>query len=118
MVSIDKIEKGVVQFVMNNIVPTMAETSLERLAISAFAAPFIHAKRKDVEELIMSPEMQGMGFSNENHEVDVELLKNQIKQHMSPKGVEYEHAIFGKFIFTADDVDTLYTYITATEVRV
>lgn len=111
MVSIDKIEQGVVQYVQNEILPNMEETGIQRLAIGMAMGRYIKAKRIELEAMMDQDLVKSLGYFDESKNVDLEALRDECKANMSDKGLVLEHKFIGKLTFEKSDVDKLYSYI-------
>lgn len=111
MVTIDQIEKGVVQYAQNELLPHMEETGIQRFLVGMAMGRFIKAWRVKLEKMMEDDFVKSLGYFDEEGKVDLEALRDECKAQISAKGLVYEHKLIGKLTFMKDDVDVLYKYI-------
>lgn len=111
MVSIDQIERGVVQYAQNELLPHMEETGIQRFVVGMAMGRFIKAWRIKLEKMMKDDFVKSLGYFDEDGNVDLEALRDECKAQMSAKGLVYEHKLIGKLTFEKSDVDVLYKYI-------
>lgn len=111
MVTIDQIEKGVVQYAQNELLPHMEETGIQRFLVGMTMGRFIKAWRVKLEKMMEDDFVKSLGYFDEEGKVDLDALRDECKAQMSDKGIVIEHWLIDKMTFEKSDVDVLYKYI-------
>lgn len=106
MVTIDKIQNGVTKFIDSEILTQYPNDSIQRILIGTGMAIAIKKKANDLLNYASF-----LGLVNDNGEIDIDILKEELLNHIPESGFSYENKMIGKMIFTKDDINTLYKYI-------
>jgi hypothetical protein len=106
----DAVIQGIIKYINKEILSTMADwqAMLARVAISRLLS------NKDGFRAAITGNafLQSMGIVSIDGMVDVDGLARDLKEQISLAGkLEIELPVFGKYVFSPDDVDTLYKYI-------
>lgn len=102
--------QGIINYLNKEILSTMADwqAMLARIAISRV----LTAKDGLKASLTGNAFLQSMGIVSVDGMVDVDGLVRDLKEQISLAGkLEIELPVFGKYVFSPDDVDTLHRYI-------
>lgn len=104
MISIDKVEAGISQYVDKELLSDFPDNSVEKIAIGVGIA--IKIKRK------LMPTLKMMDLINDKGMVDIDLVKEEFEKRIPKDGMVYENdSLNRKFTFYKEDVDKLYEYI-------
>lgn len=113
MIPKEHIEMGVASYFDNVFLPqlNLKDQSMQR-AFATTAVTIATLKLKGMlEKLSTNPILQFMEIIDEEGNMDVDLLLEEFKKNISQSGVIYDNKFFGKFEFTAEDVDELGKHI-------
>lgn len=111
MVSIDKIEKGVANYLDGELMPQLQSNSLEKVLIGTAASLAIRRSGTIVAGYKDNKMVQMLGIMDSNGNVDVDVLADELKKNIPKEGVKVDIPIIGTMTFHKDDVDKLYEYI-------
>lgn len=106
----DAVIQGIINYINKEILSTMADwqAMLARVAISRI----LTAKDGLRAAITGNAFLQSMGIVSVDGMVDVDGLARDLKEQISLAGkLEINIPVFGKYVFSPDDVDTLYKYI-------
>lgn len=107
-VDFNRIINGLHKFIEREIYHTMADwqETLARLAVNRMLRDPHRLAEK------MSGFMDLLGLTDENGAINIDELRNELRELISQKGkIEISVPMFGKYGFRAEDVDRLYAYI-------
>ena len=106
----DAVIQGIINYINKEILSTMADwqAMLARVAISRL----LSAKDGLRAAITGNAFLQSLGVVSVDGMVDVDGLARDLKEQFSFAGkLEIEIPVFGKYVFSPDDVDTLHRYI-------
>lgn len=106
----DTVIQGIINYINKEILSTMADwqAMLARVAISRL----LSAKEGLRAAITGNAFLQSLGVVSADGMVDVDGLARDLKEQISLAGkLEIEIPVFGKYVFSPEDVDTLYKYI-------
>ena len=106
----DAVIQGIINYINKEILSTMADwqAMLARVAISRI----LTAKDGLRAAITGNAFLQSMGIVSVDGLVDADGLARDLKEQISLAGkLEINIPVFGKYVFSPDDVDTLYKYI-------
>lgn len=111
MVSVDKIEKGIANYLDGELMPQLQGNGVEKVIIGTAASLFIHRAGAVIEGYKDNKIVKMLGIMNENGDIDVDTLVEEVKKNIPKEGVKLEIPIIGTMTFHKDDIDKLYDYI-------
>ena len=107
-VEFERIIRGINKFIERELYPALVDWQevIARLAVNRMV--------KNPQRL--ADKMRGfvelMDLSDENGAVNIDELRNELRELISQKGkIEISVPMFGKYGFKAEDIDRLYAYI-------
>lgn len=107
-VDINRIINGLHKFIDREIYPTMSDwqETIARLAINRIVKNPQRLSEK------MHGFMEVMNFTDENGAVNMDELRNELRELVAQKGkIEISVPMFGKYGIKNEDIDRLYAYI-------
>lgn len=111
MVSIDKIEKGVANYLDGELMPQLQNNGLEKVIVGTVVSLAISRSGAIVAGYKDNKLVQMLGIMDGNGDVDVEVLAAELKKNIPKEGVKVDIPIIGTMTFHKNDVDKLYEYI-------
>lgn len=106
----EKVLNGVVKFLNKEIISKM--NSWQEMIARVGVARMINNAEGIKTMLTQNPFLKTFAIADESANIDVDGLICDIKSVIREKGkVEINLPMFGKFVFTEPDVDTLHSYI-------
>lgn len=111
MVSIDKIEQGVANYLDAELMPQFQSNGLEKVIVGTVVSLAIHKSGAIIGGYKDNKFVKMLGIMDENGDVDVEVLSQELKKNISKEGVKVDIPIIGTLTFHQEDVDKLYDYI-------
>lgn len=111
MVSVDKIERGVADYLDEELMPQFQGNGLEKVIIGTAASLLIRKSGTIVESYKDNKLVRMLGIMDENGNVDVDILAEELKKNISKDGVKVDVPVIGTLTFHKDDVDKLHNYI-------
>lgn len=111
MVSVDKIEKGIANYLDAELMPQLEKNSLEKVMVGTAASLLIRKTGTIIEGCKDSKLVQMLGIMDAEGNVDVDTLVAELKKNITKEGVKVDIPILGTLTFHKDDVDKLYDYI-------
>lgn len=111
MVSIDKIEKGLANYLDNEFMPQLKGNGIEKVIVGTAASLFIHKTGAIIEGYKDNKIVKMLGIMNSEGDVDVDTLVKEVKKNIPKEGFSIEIPIVGTLTFHEEDIDKLYDYI-------
>lgn len=111
MVTKNQIKAGLVKFIDNELINNYPESSMQRVLIGAAIAIIVKNNEKAIDSLTENPFVKMLNVTDENGNIDIEQLRDAIKENMSSNGIVYEDKFLGKIVLDTGDIDKLYSYI-------
>lgn len=109
--SINDISNGIAKYIDNELMSTLPNNSVERLATGVGVALFLKQTQKNATVLLSNSVVKMLGITDDKGGIDIDILKDEIKNKMPAGGVKVNLPIFGPATFDSTDVDKLYNYI-------
>lgn len=110
-VNISSIQKGVASYLDNELMPKFPQNGIQKVIAGTAIALIIRNSTSQLEELLESKVVEMMGIVDDDEKIDVEMLKDEIKNHIPDSGFEVEVPMFGVMKFKKADIDRLYEHI-------
>ena len=111
MVSIDKIEKGVANYLDAELMSQFQGNSVEKVLVGTAASLLIRKSGTIVEGYKDNSVVKMLGIMDDNGDVDVDILAEELKKNISKEGFVVDVPILGTLTFHKEDVDKLCDYI-------
>ena len=111
MVSIDKIERGFVNFVDRDMTPMLSNSTFKGVAFSVGAAILSKRIGGALNGLKDNDMLKSIGMVDEYGNIDIDIIREELVKRMSGDGVKLEIPMVGSLVLKRDDIDKLYRYI-------
>ena len=111
MVSINKIEQGVANYLDGELMPQLQGNGVEKVLVGTAASLFIRRSGAIIESYKDNKLVQMLGIMDEKGNVDVDTLAEEVKKNIPKDGIKIDVPIVGTLTFHKEDVDKLYDYI-------
>ena len=109
--SINDISNGIAKYIDNELMPNFSSNSVERLATGVAVGLFLKQAQNNASTLLSNPFVKMLGITDVNGGVNVDLLREEIKNKMPAEGIKVTLPLLGPATFDSVDVDKLYNYI-------
>ena len=107
MVSVDKIEQGVANYLDAELMPQLKGNGIEKVIVGTTASLLIRKTGTIIEGYKDNKLVKMLGIIDDNGAVDVDTLVEEVKKNIPKEGVKVEVPILGTLTFHKDDVDKL-----------
>jgi hypothetical protein len=105
---------GLSNFLDTAVLSHYAPTSIKRIVAAGAIALYLKQNNNIVDTIINNPMFEGLGVSNKDGMIDLDILRDVYKNEVNKAGYLRIHfPILGDVDFTSDDIDTLYKCITS-----
>lgn len=111
MVSVDDIEKGLALYLDKEFMPRLTDGSVQKVVVGMATSIFIKRIGDIALELQENKVVKMMGVFDDNGDVDLDMLRLELKKQIPESGLRMELPVVGKLIFYKADVDQLYNTI-------
>lgn len=118
MISVNKMQTGLAKYIDNEFLPHIEEDGVKRMLVGAAAGIVIKRMSNIVDELKRNKVVKMLGIVDESGLVDIDILREELSKNMSDGGIRIDIPAVGTLTFNKDDIDKLYSYMTATEVHI
>lgn len=114
MIPIDKVTRGIVAYLDNELMTQLPNDSLKKVGFGVFAALAARDPLKLIGSYISIDMLKMLGIINaEGTYADIELLRDELKKRIPTEGVKMAIPLIGNVTFTAYDIDRMMSYINA-----
>lgn len=110
-VSIDKIERGIANYLDAELMPQLQNNGIEKVIIGTAASLFIRKSGTIIEGYKDNKLVKMLGIIDGSGNVDIETLVEELKNNISKEGVSIDVPIIGTLTFHKEDIDKLCDYI-------
>lgn len=111
MVSVDKIERGVADYLDAELMPQFQGNGVEKVIVGTTASLLIRKSGTIIESYKDNKLIKMLGIMDESGNIDVDTLAEELKKNISKDGVKVDVPIIGTLTFHKDDIDKLHNYI-------
>lgn len=118
MISANKIQTGLAKYIDNEFLPHIEEDGVKRMLVGAAAGIAIKRTSRIIDELKHNKVVKMLGIVDESGLVDIDILREELSKNMPDGGIRIDIPAVGTLTFNKDDIDKLYSYMTATEVHI
>ena len=114
MVSTKRAEKGFATFLDREMMNKLPEGSLQKTALGVTSGLMLKKGGDTLESLKENPFISTLGIFDENGYIDIDLLRDVIKQNMPDMGLKLKLPMIGTLTVHKGDIDMLHKYISET----
>jgi hypothetical protein len=113
----NQIERGFARYIDSEILPSINQGGLTRIAIGTAAGVLVQRAGRAVEAYVGNPAFRALGLTDEAHNVDIDILVSEFRKNIPDEGskVRIPNPLTGTDIvamtFKREDVDRLYQFI-------
>ncbi len=111
MISIDKIERGFVNFVDRELSPMVSTSTVKGVALSVGAAIVSKRIGSALASLKDNDMLKALKMVDESGNVDIDIIREELVKKMTPEGIKVEIPFVADLVLKREDVDKLYRYI-------
>lgn len=111
MVSIDKIEQAIANYLDAELMPQLKSTGIEKVLVGTAASLFIRRSGAIIESYKDNKLVKMLGIMDEEGNIDVDTLVEEVKKNIPKEGVKIEIPVIGTMTFHKEDIDKLNDYI-------
>ncbi len=111
MVHTDKVIRGLVNFLDNELMPHLPPKGWQRPVCGTVIALSTKRMSSLIEGLKNNPMLAGIGIIDESGMVDIDSVKTEFSKQLGSEGMVIEFPLIGPITFYQSDVDKLYSYI-------
>lgn len=114
MVSISNIEKGVANYLDNELMGQLPQNGFQRVVAGTAISLAIRKSGSIVAGLKDNSFVKMLEIMDDNGNIDIDVLKDEVKKNIPDSGVKADFPMIGVITFHKNDVDRLYDYIMET----
>lgn len=111
MVSVDKIEQGLANFLDSEFMPQFHGNAVEKVIVGTTASLLIRRTGTIIDNMKDNGVVKMLGIIDDKGAVDVDTLTEEVKKNFPKEGIKVEVPVIGALTFHKEDVDKLYDYI-------
>lgn len=111
MVSIKQIESGIASYLDSELMPMLPQSGLEKVILGTGVSLLLKKNINKIDQIRTMPVVKAMGIFDEEGNVDIETLKDEVKNHLPEEGIKYDIPMIGTITFRKGDIDKLYENI-------
>lgn len=115
MANVDTIKIAIADYLDNELMPKMEVGSVQKVLAGTAISIALKRSESFCKQLASNSTLNALGIIDAEGNVDVDLLREELKQQIPTTGMSISIPIIGKMTFHASDVDTLYNYIKKAE---
>lgn len=116
MVNIAKVQKGIASFLDNEMMSKLPDGGLQKVIVGVMSALIIRKGDTAIDMLKANPIAIGLGVFDGNGDMDLDLLKDVIKENIPDTGLKINLPIVGGMTVFKEDIDSLHRHIVNAEV--
>jgi hypothetical protein len=107
---------GLSKFIDENILAHYPPTSMKRILMAGAVSLYLKKGSTIIDSLMSNPIFTTLGVVDSNGMIDVETMREVLKQEVSKAGcIKLNIPFVGEIDFTSDDVESLYRLIKSAE---
>lgn len=115
MVNVSKIKRGLANFVDSEILNKIPGGTLKRTLVGTAMGLYINNLGNVLTDATKSPIVAALGIQDADHNVDIDVLAEEIRKNIPDTGIKIDLDLLGFHIgdmrLTKQDVDVLRTHI-------
>lgn len=110
MIEFEKMLDGLIKYIDEKFIVNM--NNLQEIGVRIILGEVYDNRGKIKELLLNNGIVKTFGYIDNEGNIDIEKLMNRLKKEIQNKGkLEITVPMYGKMIFTPEDVDEIYNYI-------
>jgi hypothetical protein len=111
MASLQQIESGIAAYLDSELMTKLPQDGFQKVIAGTAISLAIRKSSTIFNDVLNSSFVKMLDIVDESGDVDIDILKEELKKNMPETGVKAEFPMIGKMTFHKSDVDKLYTYI-------
>lgn len=111
MVSVSRVEKGIATYLDREMMPKLDTDGLQGFGVGVITSLMVKRAGHIISGYKDNGIAQALGIFDKNGHVDVDVLREVLKENISDSGRKMTFPIVGSFTFYKNDVDMLYSCI-------
>lgn len=110
MITRSQLEGGIARYIDREVLPRLPQSGIQKVVIGAFAAMLSKRIGVMVDELSKNKFAGMLGIVNSDGLIDIDLLRDSLKQSMGDEPLIIEIPLVGEMIFRSGDIDVIHSY--------
>lgn len=111
MVSVNKIEHGIANYLDAELMPRFQGNGVERVIVGTVASLVIRKSGAIVNSYKDNDLVKMLGIMDNDGNIDIDVLAEELKNNITKDGVKVNIPVIGTITFHKEDVTKLYDYI-------
>lgn len=112
MISIQRVQAGIAQYLDAEMMAQLPADGWRRVTAGAAIGVALKRMGAVTDELKKNGILNTMGVIDPDGNVDVEILRDELREKIPEDGMKIDVPLMGRMIFRKHDVDKVYQYIT------
>lgn len=111
MVTVEQIQKGVASYLDAELMPNLHQEGLQKVLAGTAIGLAIKRSGSMIHGFTESPFIKMLGIVDEEGNIDIDVLKDELKENITEKGFNVDIPMLGTMTFHKEDVDKLHKHI-------
>ena len=112
MVSIDKLQKGIANYLDAELMPSFEEGGYKKIIIGTVLGLYLNRMNQMILQYSKHPAIKILNIVDDNNNIDIDIIRDELKKQIPQEGFKIDAPMVGIITFTKEDIDVLYNYIT------
>ena len=109
MIPYNQVVNGVTRYIDSEIIPKV--NGLPKIAVGIMMAAAVKRGDSIIEQMKAMPVIKMLGIVDDENEIDIDIIYEETKKHLSREPMRMELPMVGILTFTESDIDKLYSHI-------